>query len=128
MRRREWVGVFVLISTVPFVAGMGHSAEAKPAWQIEWEKTLEAARKEGKVVKIFVNWLLSREGQEAYGEAMKASTRRVDVDTHWLVDHGVRAAKDFLTLEEYHRVRNHLEDKYTKVRVPAAKFAEEILK
>ncbi|MGH7771895.1 MAG: ABC transporter substrate-binding protein [Candidatus Binatia bacterium] len=78
--------------------------------------------------KIFINWLLSKEGQESYGEAMKASTRRLDVDTQWLVEHGARAAKDSLTLEEYHRLRNHLEDKYTKVRVPASKFAEEILK
>jgi len=31
-------------------------------------------------------------------------------------------------VEEYHRVRNHLEDKYTRVRRPAAKFAEQILK
>lgn len=31
-----------------------------------------------------------------------------------------------LTLQEYHRVRNHLEDKYTKVRLPCGKFAETI--
>jgi hypothetical protein len=31
-------------------------------------------------------------------------------------------------MEEYHRVRNHLEDKYTKVRMPTGKFAEQILK
>jgi iron(III) transport system substrate-binding protein len=78
--------------------------------------------------KLFLNWLLSREGQDFYGKVMKASTRRLDVDTRWLVDHGVQAAKDFLKLEEYHRVRNHLEDKYTKVRMPAGKFAEQILK
>jgi hypothetical protein len=32
-----------------------------------------------------------------------------------------------MTVEEYHRVRNHLEDKYIRVRIPAAKFAEQIL-
>ena len=41
---------------------------------------------------------------------------------------GVDAAKDSISVEDYHRVRNHLEDKYTKVRVPAGKFAETILK
>ena len=54
--------------------------------------------------------------------------RRLDVDTKWLKEIGVDAAKDVLTVEEYHRLRNHLEDKYTKVRVPSAKFAETILK
>ena len=78
--------------------------------------------------KLFLNWLLSKEGQDFYGKAMKASTRRLDVDTKWLAEHGSVAAKDSLTLAEYNRVRNHLEDKYTKVRAPAGKFAEQILK
>jgi iron(III) transport system substrate-binding protein len=78
--------------------------------------------------KLFVNWLLSREGQDAYGKVMKAATRRLDVETKWLVEYGTQAAKDTLTVEEYNRVRNHLEDKYTKVRAPSGKFAEQILK
>ncbi|HEV8344051.1 MAG TPA: extracellular solute-binding protein [Candidatus Binatia bacterium] len=78
--------------------------------------------------KIFFNWLLSKEGQEFYGRAMESSTRRLDVDTRWLVSRGMRPAKDFLTVEEYHRVRNQLEDKVVNVRWPAAKFAEAILK
>ena len=78
--------------------------------------------------KVFVNWLLSKEGQELYVKVMHQSTRRLDVDTKWLQEHGVQAAKDVLTVEEYHRVRNHLEDKYTRVRAPSAKFAEQILK
>jgi ABC-type Fe3+ transport system substrate-binding protein len=78
--------------------------------------------------RIFVNWFLSREGQDWYGRVMQNGTRRLDVDTQWLQELGVQAAKDALTLAEYHRVRNHLEDKYTKVRVPAGKFAETILK
>jgi ABC-type Fe3+ transport system substrate-binding protein len=77
--------------------------------------------------KVFVNWLLGKQGQELYTKVMHQSTRRVDVDTKWLQDHGVLAAKDVLTVEEYHRVRNHLEDKYTRVRIPAAKLAEQIL-
>jgi len=78
--------------------------------------------------KVFVNWLLSKEGQELYVKVMHQSTRRLDVDTKWLQEHGVQAAKDVMTVEEYHRVRNHLEDKYTRVRAPSAKFAEQILK
>jgi ABC-type Fe3+ transport system substrate-binding protein len=78
--------------------------------------------------KLFLNWLLGREGQELYGKVMKSSTRRLDVDTKWLVDYGTQAAKDSLTIDEYNRLRNHLEDKYLKVRLPAAEFAEQVLK
>jgi iron(III) transport system substrate-binding protein len=77
--------------------------------------------------KVFVNWLLGKQGQELYVKVMRQATRRLDVDTKWLQEHGVHAAKDVLTIEEYHRVRNHLEDKYNGVRLPAAKFAEQIL-
>ena len=52
----------------------------------------------------------------------------LDVETKWLNKIGVSAAKDTITVQEYHRLRNHLEDKYTKVRVPAGRFAETILK
>jgi ABC-type Fe3+ transport system substrate-binding protein len=78
--------------------------------------------------KVFVNWFLSREGQDWYGRVMQNGTRRLDVDTKWLKELGVEAAKDVLSVQEYHRLRNHLEDKYTKVRVPAGKFAETVLK
>jgi len=78
--------------------------------------------------KVFINWFLSREGQDWYGRVMQNGSRRLDVDTKWLKELGVDAAKDAITLQEYHRVRNHLEDKYTKVRVPSGKFAETILK
>jgi hypothetical protein len=37
-----------------------------------------------------------------------------------------RAAEDNMTVEQYHKARNHLEDKW--VRNPAGKFAEEIIK
>jgi hypothetical protein len=59
---------------------------------------------------------------------MENGTRRLDVETKWLNRIGVSAAKDTITIQEYHRLRNHLEDKYTKVRVPAGRFAETILK
>src|SRR5258706_185471 len=78
--------------------------------------------------KVFINWFLGREGQDWYGKIMQNGTRRLDVNTKWLKDCGISAAKDALTVQEYHRVRNHLEDKYSNVRVPAGKFAETILK
>ena len=77
--------------------------------------------------RVFVNWLLSKEGQELYVKVMHQSTRRLDVETKWLQEHGVRAAKDVLTIEQYHKLRNHLEDKYKRVRIPAAEFAEKVL-
>jgi len=77
--------------------------------------------------KVFVNWFLSREGQDWYSRVMQNGTRRLDVNTKWLKDTGISAAKDAISVQEYHRIRNHLEDKYTNVRVPAGKFAEAIL-
>jgi ABC-type Fe3+ transport system substrate-binding protein len=77
--------------------------------------------------RIFVNWFLSKEGQEFYAKVMKQGTRRLDVDTQWMKAEGVDAAKDVMTIAEYNRVRNHLEDKVINVRRPAAKFAEKIL-
>jgi ABC-type Fe3+ transport system substrate-binding protein len=77
--------------------------------------------------RVFVNWFLSKEGQEFYAKVMKQGTRRVDVDTQWMKAEGVDAAKDVMTIAEYNRVRNHLEDKVINVRRPAAKFAEKIL-
>lgn len=78
--------------------------------------------------KVFINWFLGRDGQDWYSRIMQNGTRRLDVNTKWLKELGISAAKDALTVEEYHRVRNHLEDKYTNIRVPAGKFAETILK
>src|SRR6266545_2934343 len=78
--------------------------------------------------KAFVNWFLGKDGQEFYAKVMKQGTRRLDVDTKWMSQIGVDAAKDVMTLADYHRLRNHLEDKVINVRRPAAKFAEIILK
>jgi ABC-type Fe3+ transport system substrate-binding protein len=78
--------------------------------------------------KAFVNWFLSKEGQEWYSKVMQNGSRRLDVETKWLKSIGVDAAKDTISLQDYHKYRNHLEDKYTKVRIPAGKFAENIIK
>jgi len=77
--------------------------------------------------RVFVNWLLSKEGQDFYSRVMLQSTRRVDVDTRWMVKEGVEPAKDFLTLKDYDKQRNYLEDKCVGIRMPSQKLAEAIL-
>ena len=77
--------------------------------------------------KLFVNWFLSREGQEAYTRAMHQSTRRLDVDTKWLREFGVIPAKDSLTVEQYRKRENQSEDKINRLREPAAALARKLL-
>ena len=55
--------------------------------------------------KVFVNWFLGQEGQEVYSRAMGQATRRLDVDTQWLKEFGVIAAKDNLTLGPIYKTR-----------------------
>jgi len=78
--------------------------------------------------KIFVNWLLGKEGQEAYGKAMGQATRRLDVDTKWLVEFGTRASKDFLSVEENQKRENSSEEVLTQLWPKAIKLANELLK
>ena len=77
--------------------------------------------------KVFVNWLLSRDGQEVFTRGMGVGSRRLDVDTRWLKEYGVVAAKDFLTLEQYHKYENQSEDKIYKIREPGAAMARKLL-
>ena len=77
--------------------------------------------------RVFVNWILSREGQEVYSKVLGQGTRRLDVDTKWLQEIGVVAAKDKLTLEQYSRLENQSEGKITRLREPAAALARKLL-
>ncbi len=77
--------------------------------------------------KVFVNWFLGKEGQEVFSKAMGQGTRRLDVDTQWLKEFGVIAAKDILTPDQYPKLENQSEDKVVKVREPAAEFARKLL-
>src|SRR5919109_1923349 len=77
--------------------------------------------------KVFVNWFLGQEGQETYSRAMGQGTRRLDVDTQWLKDFGVVAAKDNLTPDQYPKLENQSEDKILKTREPAAELARKLL-
>lgn len=77
--------------------------------------------------KIFVNWLLSKEGQEIYSKAQGQATRRLDVDTKPMEDLGIRAAKDNISVADFHKHENQSEDKVKSVRRPAQDFAKRIL-
>lgn len=77
--------------------------------------------------RVFVNWLLSRDGQEIFARAMGVGTRRLDVDTKWLKGYGVLAAKDALTLEQFYKMENQSEEKVYKIREPGAAMARKLL-
>jgi ABC-type Fe3+ transport system substrate-binding protein len=77
--------------------------------------------------KVFVNWLLSREGQEIMARALGQATRRLDIDTRWLREIGTIAAKDVMSPTEFWQVENQSEEKLEKVRKPALKFAHSLL-
>lgn len=77
--------------------------------------------------RVFLNWFLSREGQDVYGRAMHQPTRRLDVDTKWLREFGVLPAKDHLTLDQYYKRQNQFEEKINRLREPAAALARKLL-
>jgi iron(III) transport system substrate-binding protein len=78
--------------------------------------------------KVFVNWLLSKEGQSAVTKALGQPTRRFDVDTKWTKDYGHPAAKEFLTPEKFDELENGSEEVVFKFRKPAMHLAEKLFK
>ncbi|HEY2987032.1 MAG TPA: extracellular solute-binding protein [Candidatus Binatia bacterium] len=78
--------------------------------------------------KIFVTWLLGKEGQELYGKAMIQGSRRLDVDTQWLREFGIEGCKDVMTVDDYYRLETHLESSVQKLRTPAIALATKLLK
>jgi len=77
--------------------------------------------------KVFVSWFLSREGQEIASKALGQATRRLDVDTKWLQETGVLAAKEHMSVKDYLLIENQSEEKLDKVREPALKVAQKLL-
>ena len=77
--------------------------------------------------KVFVNWLLSREGQEIFSRAMGQPTRRLDIDTTWTKQAGQIAAKDVLTPKRFFELENQSEEVIRSVRTPAAALARKLL-
>ena len=78
--------------------------------------------------KVFVNWLLSKEGQTVFTKALGQPTRRFDVDTKWTKEHGHPAAKEFLTPEKFDELENGSEEVVIKYRKPAMAVAEKLFK
>jgi ABC-type Fe3+ transport system substrate-binding protein len=78
--------------------------------------------------KVYINWLLSKEGQELYSLALTQGTRRLDVDTKWLAKFNSTAAKDVMSPEEFEKVRFYGEDVIKNWREPGGEFARQILK
>jgi ABC-type Fe3+ transport system substrate-binding protein len=78
--------------------------------------------------KVFVNWLLSREGQDVVSRALGQATRRLDVDTRWLREYGTIPAKDSMSVDDFWQIENQSEEKLDKVRKPALKVAQTLLK
>jgi iron(III) transport system substrate-binding protein len=76
--------------------------------------------------RLFLNWFLSREGQEVYTRAMHQATRRLDIDTKFLREFGVLPAKDHLTIEQYYKRENQSEEKINRLREPAAALARKL--
>jgi len=56
--------------------------------------------------RVFVNWLLSREGQGIVSKALGQATRRLDVDTRWLREMGTIPAKDAISVNDFFQVEN----------------------
>jgi iron(III) transport system substrate-binding protein len=77
--------------------------------------------------RVFVNWLLGRDGQEIFSRGMGVGTRRLDIDTKWLTEFGVIASKDRLTLDQFHKLENQSEEKIHKIREPGAIVARKLL-
>jgi hypothetical protein len=71
---------------------------------------------------------LGREGQEVTSRTLGQATRRLDVDTGFLKESGTIAAKDVMSVNDFLQIVNQSEEKLDKVREPAAKFAQAILK
>jgi iron(III) transport system substrate-binding protein len=76
--------------------------------------------------KVFLNWLLSRDGQLAVSQALGQPTRRLDVDTQWTKEFGHVAAKEALTPEKFQQLENQSEEIVRKVREPAAALARKL--
>ena len=78
--------------------------------------------------KVFVNWLLSKEGQTAVTKALGQPTRRFDVDTQWTKEFGHPAAKEVLTPEKFDELENGSEEVVVKYRKPAMHLAEKLFR
>lgn len=78
--------------------------------------------------KVFLNWLLGKDGQTAFTKALGQPTRRFDVDTKWTREFGHTSAKEILTPEKYDELENGSEEVVNKYRKPAMQSAERLFR
>jgi iron(III) transport system substrate-binding protein len=78
--------------------------------------------------KVFVNWLLSKEGQTIFTKAMGQPTRRFDVDTQWTREIWHIAGQEILTPARFHELQNQSEEVVVKFREPASNLADVLFK
>jgi ABC-type Fe3+ transport system substrate-binding protein len=76
--------------------------------------------------RVFINWFLGREGQDTYQKALGESTRRLDVEVP-KEPYAVRPARESMTIEQYHQLESHSEEKQESVRKPAIAAAQRLL-
>jgi iron(III) transport system substrate-binding protein len=76
--------------------------------------------------RVFINWFLSREGQETYQKALGEPTRRLDVEVP-KEPYAVRPARESMTIEQYHQLESHSEEKQESARKPAIAAAQRLL-
>lgn len=77
--------------------------------------------------KVFVNWLLGKEGQEIWTKTLSQPTRRLDVETKWTSEFGYFGGKDSLSLKEWYEIEEISEGKQAKAKT-ARKSARKYLK
>jgi hypothetical protein len=69
---------------------------------------------------VFLNWLLTQEGQAVFSEGLGQATRRFDVSTTELMKTGVIAVKDTdHTMADWERMNNSTEKAVQENREPA---------
>src|SRR5581483_3779934 len=76
--------------------------------------------------KVFVNWLLSKDGQETYQNAIGEPTRRLDVAPP-KEEYALRPAREFMSVEQYHQLEGHTEEKQESMRKPSVAVAERLI-
>ncbi len=115
--------LLVIVGVLGFTCPIATGQSAKPAAQGEWEKTIELAKKEGKVVVS----IPASTGLRTAIERMFEKRYGIDVDAKWLNKMGVHAAKDSLTIEQFYKRENQSEEKIIRLREPAAALARKLL-
>lgn len=60
--------------------------------------------------RVFVNWPLSKEGQELVSIALGQASRRFDEDSKWLKETGVIPAEDHISIKEFLQIENQSEE------------------